>query len=453
MGSRDISPEDLPNPSPHAKISAAKRTVSTLVATLRNFGLFPLDHASTRNMLDGVYKSVLAFVDQFGELSFEIDKTRFLYDDCTIHDSAANNENPAYVMYRDGLRCLKFVKGLREEELTKLFQTFHHYREMPDEPDDDLVSALWHLDLKHITYKATSDELWDVEPVLDFSVFDTSGKGAVASEQKEDVEPTSKKNGSWESLRPREDDEQFKDLSVALVAAEQDLWHLATIEKNILEQDIKDCIEQESREEIIGLMLHILKNENEKEVFEAITNHLKEEFRISLISKEFTSAYYLLNNIRDVQKGHDGCAGEWAESLWDSFYDDLVKPEMLSILIPIWHELTTLKPDSVKNFSNVLRLLPARAGGTFAAMINKLSSPNARSLMIEIIASFALRDVNVLEGLLLLPEEDLGLRLIKVVNNIENEQIVRELLKKVVAHPKAKVREEAQKTLQSLGGF
>ncbi|MEN8143275.1 MAG: hypothetical protein ABFQ82_06720, partial [Thermodesulfobacteriota bacterium] len=145
VDSRDISPDDLPDSSNPAEISAAERTVSALVAALRNFGLFPPDHASTINMLAGVHRSVVNFVDQFGDLCFEINKTKFMYDDHVIYDGSANDENPAYVMYRDGLRWLEFAKGVGEDELKTFFQTFHHYREMPDEPEDDLVSALWRL--------------------------------------------------------------------------------------------------------------------------------------------------------------------------------------------------------------------------------------------------------------------------------------------------------------------
>lgn len=451
VDSRDISPEDLPDPVSPAEVSAAERTISALIASFRSFGLFPPDHASTVKMLAGVHHAIVEFIEHFGDLCFEIDKTRILYDEHIIHDGAANDENPAYVMYRDGLRWLEFGKGVREDELKILFQTFHHYREMPDEPEDDLVSALWRLDLKHIFYKA-SDEFWDVEPVLDFSIFDISGKEAEAAEKRQEVELTPKQDDSWESLRPSEDDEQFKDLSVAFVDSAQDLWHLAPIEKTLLEEDIKECIEQESREDIIGLMLLILNKENEQEAFGTIMNYLKEELRISLISKEFSTSFYLLGNIRKIQDEHNGTK-EWSEPLWEKFYGDIVKPEILSSLIPIWHQLSTLEPDLVKNFTNVLRLLPPRAGVTFAAMINKIASPNARSLMIEIIASFATRDMEVLEALLLQPEEDLGLRLMRVVNNIENEQVAVSLLKKAATHKRAKVRTEAQKSLHRRGGF
>ena len=94
VDSRDISPDDLPSSSDPAEVSAAKRTVSTLVAALRNFGLFPLDHTSTSNMLGGVHKSVVNFVEQFGDLCFEINKTKLMYDDNVIHDDGPAANGP-----------------------------------------------------------------------------------------------------------------------------------------------------------------------------------------------------------------------------------------------------------------------------------------------------------------------------------------------------------------------
>ena len=107
----------------------------------------------------------------------------------------------------------------------------------------------------------------------------------------------------------------------------------------------------------------------------------------------------------------------------------------------------------VKNFTSVLRLLPAKAGETFAAMINKVASPNARSLMIEIIAAFATRDMDVLDALLVEPEEDLGLRLVRVISGLADQDAAVGLMRRASSHPRSKVRNEAQKNLHKMGGF
>ena len=452
MDSKNISPENLSGSCSPAEAAAAERTINIFVAALKNFGLFPPEHTTTINMLTSVHKAIVAFIAQFDNLCFEIDKTKILYDDYTIHDGPANDENPTYAMYRDGLRWLEFEKGISKDELKSLFQTFHHYREMPDEPENDLVSALWRLDLNHIFYKA-SDELWEDEPTLDFSAFDLSGKEAEVSKRRleEGDKPTSP-NDRRKSLRPGEDKKQPQSLNIAFADQKQDIYHLSPTEKNFLAQDIKECIEQESRKDIISLLLLILNQEHERETFEALMNALKEELRISLESQEFQTSYYLLGNIKKIQAKHNG-SREWSRPLWQKFYGDIVKPGTLSPLLPVWQELSTLKPESVKNFTNFLRLLPPQAGATFASMLKEISSPNVRSLMIEIISSFAIREMEVLESLLLRPEEDLGLRLLRVVDSIKNEQVALRLLKKVATHQIAKVRTEAQKSLHRRGGF
>ncbi len=452
MNSKNIRAKNLSGSQRPTEVAAADKTINTFVAALKNFGLFDTEHASTVNILANVHETIVAFIGRFDNLCFEIDKTQILYDDYSIYDGPANDENPVYVMYRDGLRWLEFEKGISKDELKSLFQVFHHYRITPDEPEDDLVSALWRLDLSHIFYKA-SDILWEDEPTLDFSAFDLSGKETEVSQRRqEEGDETPTPNDRRKVLRPGEDSKQPQSLSVPFADSAETVYHLSPTEKNLLEQDIKRCIEQESRQDIIGLMLLILNQEHDKVTFEAIMNSLKEELRISLEYQEFQSSSYLLANIKKVQEKHHGTR-EWAQPLWEKFYGDIVQPGILSSLLPVWQELPTFEPESVKDYTNFLRLLPPRAGETFAAMLDEISSPNARTLMIEIISSFAIRDMAVLELLLLRPEEDLGLRLIRVVNNIEDEQVALPLLRKGAAHQMAKVKTEAQKALHRRGGL
>jgi hypothetical protein len=450
VDSREIRPEDLLGAARPAEVSAAATTVKTFVAALRNFGLFPPDHSTTVNMLSGVHKSIVAFINRFDDLCLEIDKTRILYGNYTIHDGPLHDENPIYIMYRDGLRWLEFEKGVTEEEIKSLLLTFKSYRETPDELEEDFVSALWHLDLNHIFYRA-SDAFWEEEPTLDFSAFDLTGKEAEVSEER-GAEATSEQEGRRRSLRPEDENEQPQSLTITLAESGKEFYQLAPIERDILNQDIKECIEQESRDDVIGLMLLVLNREQEKGTAEAIMNHLKEELRISLASRRFSTSYYLLGNIRKIQEKHNG-AREWSELLWKKFYGDITKPEILSSITPVWQEISSLEPDQLKNFTSFLRLLPPKAGETFAATLNEISSPNARVLMIEIIASFATRNIRVLDSLLLSPEEDLSLRLLRAVDKIENKRMVMVLLQKAATHQIAKVRIEAQKALHKLSSF
>ncbi|MCK4838079.1 MAG: hypothetical protein KAS94_04710, partial [Desulfobulbaceae bacterium] len=445
VDSRDIRPEDLPGFVKPAEVSAAEKTVKTLVAALRNFGLFPPNHATTINMLAGVHRSITGFMNRFDDLCLQFDKTRILYNDYPIHDGPTHDENPIYIMYRDGLRWLEFEKGLSEEELKSLLQIFQTFRETPDEHEEDFVSALWHLDLSHVFYRA-SDNFWEEEPVLDFSAFDITGKGAEDSDEQQETETTTKQERRRRSLRPEENKEQPQALSVALIESGKNLYQLDPIEKTVLEQDIKKCVEQDSREDIIGLMLHILNVEQEQKTAETIMNHLKEELKNSLVSRKFATSCYLLGNLQKIQEKHNDII-EWPKLLWKKFYEDISKPEMLSPLIPIWQETSTLGPDLLKDFTNFLRFLPPKAAETFTATLDEISKPNARSLMVEIIASFATRNMNVLDSLLLTPVEDLGLRLLRVVNNVENKRIAVLFLQKAVGHKIAKVRTEAQKAL------
>ncbi|MBU0675219.1 MAG: hypothetical protein KJ950_11300, partial [Proteobacteria bacterium] len=160
---------------PIVEVKAAEDAVASILVAVKNFGLFPAGHASTLKMLNGVQLSLNNFIKHYGDLRIEIEKNRILFEDEVIHEGVSNEDNPSFIFFRDGIRWLEFQEGLTEDEVVTFFKLISHYKHQEEDPDGDLVTALWSAQLSHIAYEAT-DALWEAEPVLEFSLLNPAAQ-------------------------------------------------------------------------------------------------------------------------------------------------------------------------------------------------------------------------------------------------------------------------------------
>jgi hypothetical protein len=75
--------------------------------------------------------------------------------------SQPRNESLAWVLYKDGVRIVRFARGLEDEELVRLLQAINKARTLPPEADDDLLTLLWEQDFQFIKYEFVAMALDD----------------------------------------------------------------------------------------------------------------------------------------------------------------------------------------------------------------------------------------------------------------------------------------------------
>lgn len=421
-----------------AEVLAAEKVINILMAGMKNYAVFPPEHTSTVRLLQGVRQAVAGFNEKFGDLCFEVGRQQILYGEKPVFSGEATDDNPAQVFYRDGIRWFSILSGVDEDELTALFKVFNHYRVIPDEPEDDLVTALWRAELPHILYEA-SYELWDSEPLADLAQFAPAGPRPASVRESLPCDAR-----GWEELRPDADGDDYQKMSIAMTHGDQGLWELNAEEQLALGRLLQEGQEYDSSEAAIRLMFLLLRSEEEAQIYESILNYLRDEFRASLVARKFRHSYFILDNIRKLEELLPA-AKPWTVPIHKRFQADIIRPEILQPLIPLWPLLAALPAVEVKTVVAVLQLLPTKAGVTLAAMIARVDSKPARSLILEIIASFATRDLLVLEVLLGGSDEDLVLRMLRVVRELSDREVVARLLGHALNHPLQLVRLEAER--------
>ncbi len=157
---------------------AAQEVTLAFLMAVKNYGLFPPDHASTINMLNALSATLGGFADRYGSLRINIEKSRVRYEDEVIFEEANPDNNPAFIFFRDGLLWLEFQPGLQPHEVLAFFRIISRFKLSQEEPEGDLVTELWSAELEHINYGA-SENLWEAEPILEFSLLNPDAQSVL----------------------------------------------------------------------------------------------------------------------------------------------------------------------------------------------------------------------------------------------------------------------------------
>ncbi|MFQ6032402.1 MAG: hypothetical protein ACE5K2_05710 [Candidatus Zixiibacteriota bacterium] len=143
------------------EFDSARILVQLWVKTLKSLLLYPKNNPIPKEFKRKLYRSFCDFLDSNEELRLEVKHSQLLQQGRMVYEDKDKEEGVAYVLHKDGIRELVFVKGLEQEELTCFLETLELCLKSTD-LEDDLVTLLWEKDFNHIKYLVV-DDLLDVE--------------------------------------------------------------------------------------------------------------------------------------------------------------------------------------------------------------------------------------------------------------------------------------------------
>lgn len=409
-------------------LQAVKDVIASFLIALKNSAIYPEDHAICQKGLENVKDRLDGFLGSYGDLMLDVNKDRFLFQGEVVHQGAPEGSNLPFLLFRDGIQWLRFQRGLELWEIKGFFKILNQYREQQEEPEGDLVTALWEAQFPHLRYKAV-EVFWEAEPLGDLSVLTEGG--------------TARQGMDWQ--------EEEQDISVItdLPTMDHALWKLTPEEMRNLRRMILEEQNRDSTEDMVDVLLIILNGQCEQGDFVVILEFLKEEFHAALGQGEFRFAFKLLSGLNEIRRS---CKIEshWALPLLDNFFKAISRPKALGVLNQVWPTLDILDSDRMRVFRHVLVLLPPEAILALGPMLLEIHSPQIQRQLMEIIGSLATRDLRPLEQLLDRPEESLVGRLVDILGHLKGEKTTRILLK-MIHHASERLRSKALKALAVRG--
>jgi hypothetical protein len=420
------------------ELQAVEAVIASFVMAAKNYAIYPESHATCQNSLQTVKSRLDEFIENYGDLRFEVTKDRLLFKSETVQQDDSKTEKLAFPLFRDGIQWLKFKQGLELWEISGFFKIYNDYKMLQEEAEGDLVTALWEMDFPHLQYSAT-DVLWKAETLSDFSTL------KVTHPETPDAAVQEQADDDQQDVADTAEAAPDAGIGLTLSTMDRTIWQLTPEESRILKQMVDEEEQQSGTQDVLDVLSVILRTQNKPEDYSSILEFIKEEFKNALAQGNFQIALDFLEGLR---KTYQSCKIEkpWARPLLRDFFIDISSSQVLGVLkqiLPIFDKQHT---DRIEAFRRLfLRFPPAAITALAPLLLEKLSVSMERKLM-ETIGSLALKDIHPLEQLLDRPEEALVKKLVFIIGHIKGEK-TGQILLEMTHHESAWVRLEDLKAL------
>ena len=428
------------------ELEMIKGVIGLLYMAAKNHTMYPEDHAICQDSLKAVVSRLDPFLKKYGNLRFYVDNDRLIFEDETVYQDDPKRDKLAFPLFRDGVQWIEFQEGIEIQEISDFVRVFNQYRLLHEEPQGDLVTALWEKDLPHMRY-AASDVLWKAEIVKDFSFFNLTGDKK-QKEYEDGVEDSSSHETVDDEQQDKADILGGRDIGgdTTLSIMDRTIWEMTSEELKRLEKMVVKEETQSGTEDVFDILWLILSTQDEPEDYEIILEFMKEEFKDTLTQGEFRIALdFLVSLKKTYQSSKTG--KEWAQPLLCKLFFDIATPQGLEVVKEVLPSLDKHRADQVEYFRKLFLCLPPVAITTLAPMLMENLSDSLKRHLMEIIETLARKDSNPLEQLLDRPEEDLVKKLVCILGHIHGEKPI-QILIRMTHHSSGWVRLEALKALE-----
>jgi HEAT repeat protein len=143
----------------------ARDLTSGLVKTIKAFRFYPPDNPTLTGFRDQLLKKFQFFLNKYPSFIIQVGEYDLSYKGKILYENRDVKVSLAYHLYKDGLRELRFTKGLEEWEVKSLVDIIRRGDNI-NQLEDDVVTLMWERDFTHISYLATDEFLEEASVVI-----------------------------------------------------------------------------------------------------------------------------------------------------------------------------------------------------------------------------------------------------------------------------------------------
>jgi HEAT repeat protein len=249
--------------------------LKAFVKAVRAHQLYLPNNPMHARSLEAVREAFSAMWNHTDELDLQIVETQLKWEGRVVLDEGERtSDNIAWLLYKDGIRELKLLKGFEEEELGIFFTLLHSVRKATDE-DDDLLTLMWEREFANLQYR-----------YVDLTA--ESGPGVESMERAQQKEKI---------LSPAQVEAGLESTTSSLAKLDDfdsTLYFLDDGEVEYLHQEVKREFSTDLRPAVIASLLDTFETQKDPTVREEICGLLDYFLLILLSTAQYRNAAYLL---------------------------------------------------------------------------------------------------------------------------------------------------------------
>jgi HEAT repeat protein len=249
--------------------------LKAFVKAVRAHQLYLPNNPMHARSLEAVREAFAVIWKQADELDLSVVETQLKWEGRVVLDEGdRTSDNMAWLLYKDGIRELKMLKGFEEDELGIFFNLLQRVRKATDE-DDDLLTLMWEREFVNLQYR-----------YVDLTA--ESGPGVESMERAEQKEKI---------LSPAQVEAGLESTTSSLAKLDDfdsTLYFLDDREVEYLQGEVKREFSTDLRPAVIAGLLDTFETQKDPTVREEICGLLDYFLLILLSTAQYRNAAYLL---------------------------------------------------------------------------------------------------------------------------------------------------------------
>jgi HEAT repeat protein len=280
----------------------ARDLTSAFIKAIKAFRFYPPDNPTLKGFRGQVLKKFQFFLNKYQSFVIQVGESDLSYKGKILYENRDVKTSLAFLLYKDGLREIRFMKGLEEWEVQGIIDIIKQSDNV-NPLEDDIVTLMWEKDFEHISHLAT-DEFLEETPVIVPDNIDQFRKNLVFKPlahhvEADPAEEVSEEGGDLDEILSRGIEEP------APFVSDRSVYFLTSDEVEGLRKDVEAEIDPTFIFNILDILFEIFALEKEPEPYQDAVNILIKALDAFLTLGEFTKATDLLKRVNIILKTYD----------------------------------------------------------------------------------------------------------------------------------------------------
>jgi hypothetical protein len=420
--------------------ASAGDLIRSLLKAIKAFKLYEPNNPMLTKQLEELNTKFANHLDRYQTLNLQVGEYKLFFDGKQVYENTDMKESLAFLLYKDGVREIRFLKGLEDQEISGFLDVLRK-NELASRLEDDIVTLLWEKDFAHISYVATDEVLEssaaqvpatydEVQAGLEFSP-DVEGESVTPSA--EESEQAEMVLSSGELLPEAAGDQRETFARHFQLTAEE----VGLIDR-LIHQEADITFVSTLVDSLMEILLHL---GEDLEPYENMVTFFDRALEFLVLKGEFKTAGKILKNLQEIL---DSMALKDNQIFAiNRIFEGAGSPQIIELTAKTLKHEGFFDPNTSYEYFD---LLPKSAIEPLCNMLGQLDSPKARKIIAEIIGRKAKGDLEVLAPFL---NDKRWIVVCYVINiiGISGDQNAVKYLAQTISHPDERVRRTALKAL------
>jgi HEAT repeat protein len=425
------------------EILLARDLTKTFLKAIKAFRFYPPENPALKSFQELLPKKFQFFLNKYNSFIFQIGEYTLSYKGKVLYENWDVKTSLAFLFYKDGLRELRFMKGLEEEEILGLIDIIVRCDNI-NKLEDDFITLIWEKDFNHISYLAT-DEFLEEMPVYIPDNVDQFRKDLVFKPIAHEVEVDFSENDLEEEVNL---DEALSKMIEELhsFVSNRSVYSLTPEEVEKLRKDVEEEIKPTYVLDIIDVIFEILGSEKEPEPYKNAVNTLIKVLDAMLTLGEFRKAIDLVRRIYIFQKTYE--LRDWQLDIIRKFLVDAGDDQRIDRIGKLLEQEEGVPLEEIHNY---LVLLQRNAIKPLVRILGERQKSKARRVICDALSEIGKNAPELFVSYMDDPRWYLVRNITYILGRIGKEESL-PYIQKAFNHEDPRVRREAIQALGLIGG-